>query len=153
MDQDGDLVLYFSEATGAGADGKIYRIEDDAPILYRTVVLSVVDGFWAGDFAFGEDGMLYLSSGNRIPASIYEVDEEGVREIFTDTEEPIKGLVYKDGFLYYANWGTKIYRLDLMTIERATVYSNPERKWLSDVGFRGVALEVPQESRLLTLAA
>jgi hypothetical protein len=153
LDQDGDLVLYFSEATGAGADGKIYRIEDDAPVLYRTIVLSDVDGFWAGDFAFGEDGTLYLSSGNRVPASIYEVDEEGVREIFTDTEEPIKGLVYRDGFLYYANWGTKIYRLDLMTIERTTVYSNPERKWLSDVGFRGDTLEVPQESRLLTLAA
>ena len=142
LDQDGDLVLYFSEATGAGADGKIYRIEDDATVLYRTIALSDVDGFWSGDFAFGEDGTLYLSSGNRVPASIYEVDEGGVREIFTDTKEPIKGLVYRDGFLYYANWGTKIYRLDLMTIERATVYSNPERKWLSDVGFRGDTSEV-----------
>ncbi len=143
LDRDGDLVLYFSEATGAGADGKIYRIEDDAPVLYRTIVLSDVNGFWAGDFAFGEDGTLYLSSGNRVPASIYKVDEWGVQEIFTDSEEPIKGLAYKDGFLYYANWGTKIYRLDLETIERTTVYSNPERKWLSDVGFRGDTSEDP----------
>jgi glucose/arabinose dehydrogenase len=77
LDQDGDLVLYFSEATGAGADGKIYRIEDDAPVLYRTIALSDVGGSWAGDFAFGEDGTLYLSSGNRVPASIYKVDEGG----------------------------------------------------------------------------
>ena len=153
LDQDGDLVLYFSEATGAGANGKIYRIENDAPVLYRTIALSDVDGFWAGDFAFGEDGTLYLSSGNRVPASIYKVSEGEVQEIFTDTEEPIKGLVYRNGLLYYANWRTKINRLDLETGERVTVYSNPERKWLSDVGFRGDALEMPQESSIVTLVA
>jgi hypothetical protein len=147
LDQDGDLVLYFSEATGAGADGKIYRIEDDAPVLYRTIALSDVGGFWAGDFAFGEDGTLYLSSGNRVPASIYKVDEGGVQEIFADSKEPIKGLAYRDGFLYYANWGTKIYRLDLKTGERAEVYSNPERKWLSDVGFRGDMFEAFEAPR------
>jgi hypothetical protein len=144
LDQDGDLVLYFSEATGAGANGKIYRIEDDAPVLYRTIALSDVGGFWAGDFAFGEDGTLYLSSGNRVPASIYKLDEGGVQEIFADGKEPIKGLAYRDGSLYYANWGTKIYCLDLKTGERAEVYLNPERKWLSDVGFRGDALEAPR---------
>jgi len=137
FDSDGKLGLYFSEATGAGGDGKIYRIESDntAP-LYYTVKLADVDGSWAGDFAFDAESNLYLSSGNRVPARIYKLEGGSVEEIYKDEKEPIKGLVCEAGVLYYANWRTTIYRLDTDTGERTVVYSNPEREWLSDVGFR-----------------
>jgi hypothetical protein len=61
-----------------------------------------------------------------------------VKEIFRDEKEPIKGLIYEDGALYYANWRTKIYHLDLSTGGRTAIYSNSARTWLSDVGFREV---------------
>ena len=39
--------LFFSEATGAAHNGKIWRLEDDGTIsLYYTVSLPTVDGFW-----------------------------------------------------------------------------------------------------------
>ncbi len=136
FDSNGELGLYFSEATGAGGDGKIYRIEDGYATPYYDVKLADVDGSWAGDFAFDAESNLYLSSGNRVPARIYKVDDGTVEGIYKDDKEPIKGLVCEDGVLYYANWRTKIYRLDPDTGERTVVYSNPEREWLSDVGFR-----------------
>ncbi|MEA1865909.1 MAG: hypothetical protein U9N46_12125, partial [Euryarchaeota archaeon] len=132
----GELGLYFSEATGAGGNGKIYKIVDGKASLYYEVKLADVGGFWGGDFAFDDKGNLYLSSGNRIPASIYKVEGGRVEEIFKDEKESIKGFVYQDGALYCANWQTKIYRLDISTKERTVVYSNTKRTWLSDVDFR-----------------
>ena len=136
FDKDGELRLYFSEATSGGGNGKIYKIEDDKASLYYEVKLADVGGFWAGNFAFDDKGNLYLSSGNVIPASIYKVEEGKVKEIFKDEKECISGLIYADGALYYANWETKIYRLDISTKERTVVYSNTKRTWLSDVDFR-----------------
>jgi hypothetical protein len=135
IDENGELGLYFSEASGAGGNGKIYKIEDSTASLYYEVKLADVDGFWAGDFAFDNKNNLYLSSGNRVPASIYKVEGGKVKEIYKDEKEPISGLAYRDGHLYYANWETTIYRLDLSTMERTVVYSNAKRNWLSDVGF------------------
>jgi parallel beta-helix repeat protein len=136
FDKDGELRLYFSEATGAGENGKIYKIEDGKASLYYEVKLADVGGFWAGDFAFDDKDNLYLSSGNQIPASIYKVEGGKVKEIFKDEKECISGLIYANGALYYANWGTKIYQLDISTKERTVVYSNTKRTWLSDVDFR-----------------
>jgi hypothetical protein len=138
FDKDGELRLYFSEATGGGGNGKIYKIVDDKASLYYAVKLADVGGSWGGNFAFDDKGNLYLSSGNQIPASIYKVEEGKVKEIFKDEKECISGLIYADGALYYANGGTKIYRLDISTKERTVVYSNTKRTGLSDVGFREV---------------
>ncbi|HII07216.1 MAG TPA: WD40 repeat domain-containing protein [Methanotrichaceae archaeon] len=140
FDQNGDIGLYFSEATGAGSDGKIYRIDTSgSAVPFYTVKLSDVEGFWRGDFAFDHDGNLYLSSGNHIPASIYKASSgtEFVTEIFQSHTGPIAGLVYRDGYLYYADWGQNIYRLDLSSMTSTVYYTNPSRTWLSDVGFRG----------------
>ena len=118
---------------------KIYKIEDSNASLYYEAELADfadVDGFWNGGFAFDDKNNLYLSSANRVPAGIYKVEGGGIKEIFRDEKEPITGLVYEDGALYYANYGTKIYRLDLTTGERTVVYSNTKRTLLSDVGFR-----------------
>ena len=136
FDENGELDLYFSESSGESENGKIYKIEDGKASLYYEVKLADVGGFWAGDFAFDDTNKLYLSSGNHVPASIYKVDGGEVKEIFKDQKEAISGLAYRDDALYYANWGTKIYQLDLSTGGRTAIYSNSARSWLSDVGFR-----------------
>ena len=138
FDQNGDLGLYFSEATGAGGDGKIYRIDGASAMPFYTVKLSDVGGFWRGDFAFDYDGNLYLSSGNRVPASIYKVGTGtgAVTKIFDSRTGSIAGLVYRNGYLYYADWHQNIYRLDLSSMTSTVYYTNPSRTWLSDVGFR-----------------
>ena len=81
-DEPGRWHLRFSEACGAYGDGKIYRIEDDGTVsLFFEVPLEEVGGFWAGDFAFNPFNslVLYLSSGNKVPAHIYRVSESGMK--------------------------------------------------------------------------
>ncbi len=138
-DSTGHLDLYFSEATGAKANGKIYKLEDGSPVVIYTVRLSEVGGSWAGNFAFDNKGNLYLSSGNSMPASIYRVNNGSVTpvEIFRD-KGPITGMVYKSGYIYYADWRNNIYRLDLRTMEKTLYYTinTTSTSWISDVGFR-----------------
>ncbi|WP_175265821.1 hypothetical protein [Methanothrix thermoacetophila] len=101
-----------------------------------------------GDFAFDTAGNLYLSSGNRIPASIYRVRSGtgAVETVYTDNAEPIKGLIVQDGHIYYANWRDTIYDLNLTDGRKIDIYMDPNRTWLSDVGFRRVlsADEIPR---------
>lgn len=149
LDDAGDLHLYFSEATGAGANGRIYRLEGNGTATpFYEVRLSDVGGSWAGDFAFDTEGNLYLSSGNRIPASIYRVRSGtgAVETVYTDNAEPIKGLIVQNGQIYYANWRDTIYNLNLTDGRKIEIYIDPNRTWLSDVGFRRAlsADEVPR---------
>ncbi|MFZ3147789.1 MAG: hypothetical protein WA137_01970 [Methanothrix sp.] len=130
----GGLEVYFSESSGAGGDGQIYLLSGGAATPYYTVRLSDVDGFWAGDFIHGSDGNLYLSSGNQIPAYIYRVSGSTVSKIYTSDAAPITGMAYRDGSIYYANWGNEIHRLDLSTLVDTVVRSQPGHTWTSDVG-------------------
>jgi len=136
-DEPGRWHLYFSEACGACGDGKIYRIEDDGTVsLFFEVPLEEVGGFWAGDFAFNPFNslVLYLSSGNKVPAHIYRVSESGIERIYTDTSGSIAGFVFiSSDTLCYANWRGEIYRVDLTEGSRKLVYTDPQRGWLSDV--------------------
>jgi hypothetical protein len=131
----GGLQIYFSESSGARANGEIYLLSGGAATPYYTVRLSDVDGFWAGDFIHDTDGNLYLSSGNRIPASIYKVSGGAVTRIYTSNAAPITGMAYLDGSIYYANWGNEIHRLDLSTFADTVFRSQPRHTWISDVGF------------------
>ncbi|MGY4706663.1 hypothetical protein ACVNPS_02775 [Candidatus Bipolaricaulota sp. J31] len=125
------LTLFFSEATGAGG-GKIYYLDGrNRPVLYYEVHMP-----WAGDFAFDENGVLYLSSGNIVPAKLYRVEGGTVYTLY-QRSGPIKGFVVRDGKVYFADWGGSIYVFDLSTGEVQEVFRNPRRfRWLSDVGFR-----------------
>ena len=140
-----DGALYFSEATGSGGDGKIWCLSSSkTPTLFYQVKLSEVNGFWSGDFTFDKNGLLYLSSGNKTGASLYRVDivANTVTKLFTDPE-PITGMAFgEDGFLYYANWGTKIYCLDLTNMTKSIIYNGPNHRWISDVGFKSIASSV-----------
>ena len=133
--------LYFSEASGAGGGGRIYRRDPGAaPVLWREVPLAAVGGFWSGDFALDARGDLYITSGNRIPASLYRCRDGAWTEVYAEADEPIKGLAFlATDLLAYANWRSEIYLLDLRDGHRELVYSNPARLWLSDV-----ALNQPQ---------
>jgi hypothetical protein len=102
--------VYFSEASGAGGDGKIYRLVPNEGAnpgraeLFCAVRLVDVGGYWAGDFAFGrharggsDTDTIYLSSGNRVPASIYQMTRKagawGQPEVVFGAETSIQGLV------------------------------------------------------------
>ena len=151
--------LYFTEANGAKSDGRIYKLTPPVDKLgskgfsrqsrqpFYTVQLKTVDGFWAGDFTFDAQRNLYLSSGNRTPASIYRVlrVREGQygspeRRIYKDSRGSIKGIAIdprNSNFIYYANWGRTIYRLNIDNSRRSVAFSGNVAKsrnpHLSDV--------------------
>ena len=124
------LRLFFSEATGASG-GKIYYLDGrNRPVLFYEVRM-----WWAGDFVFDENGVLYLSSGNRTPAKLYKVERGTVYTLYQHPE-PIKGFVVRGGKIYFANWRGSIYVLDLATGELQESLKDPGIRWLSDVNFR-----------------
>lgn len=134
--------LYFSEASGAGSNGKIFRIESGSPTLFQEVEIADVGGFWAGDFTFDTQGNLFISNGNRIPASIYRFRNGTWEKLFTDDSEPIKGLTFLTcDLLCYANWRSEIYILDTNSGLRELVYSNPIHLWISDIALLNPQVE------------
>ena len=139
--------LYFSVASGAGGDGRIYQLtppvnnlgpKDRFSISSTSrnrpvqVHLKTVNGFWAGDFTFDEQGNLYLSTGNRSPAFIYKVPKEkggqygSPRRLYRDTKGAIKGIAIDPSnpdFIYYADWKQAIYKLNLRDLGRRVAFS------------------------------
>ena len=144
--------LYFTEASGAKGDGRIYQLTPSVnnlgpkgrfsisstsrkgPIQVR---LSTVDKFWEGDFTFDSQGKLYLCSGNHIPAFIYRVpkDPNGVygrpQRVYKDSRGAIKGIAIEPNvkdpnnpdFIYYADWGRSIFRLRIDNLRRSVAFS------------------------------
>ena len=136
--------LYFSEASGARADGTIYQLDlatSRATPFFR-VQRSAVGGFWAGDFAFDASGKLYVSTGNRIGGHIYRRDESPVPtlvSVYALPDAAVTGIAFnRRGELFYTNWDRdrgNIYRVSLADGRRDRVYSFPGRR-IWDVAFR-----------------
>jgi hypothetical protein len=137
--------LYFSEATGAGADGKIYRLNlaaGTATVFYN-VLRSSVGGFWAGDFTFAPDGRLYISTGNVIGGRVYRIDDPAAGSspvsVYSIAAESVTGIAFdRNGQFYYSNWdGTAahIFQLQLSTGTRQLLFSAPGAA-IWDVSFR-----------------
>jgi hypothetical protein len=140
--------LYFSEATGAAGDGRIYRLDDAGPTLFFTVSLAAVGGFWAGHFAFAPDGTLYLSTGNRVGSSLYRVQAGAPVVFYTDPAGSIAGFAFDPpGNIYYADWFHRIYRVTPAAV-RTVALENPGRRF-ADVAVvsRSIALG-PQAGRV-----
>ncbi|MGK7898975.1 MAG: trypsin-like peptidase domain-containing protein [Xenococcus sp. (in: cyanobacteria)] len=125
--------LYFSESSGAGGDGVIYRLEDeDRAIPYYRVRLSEVDGFWAGYFTFDNDGVLWLSTGNAVPAALYKVEEFQPKRVFSSGDS-ITGISFTtSGDLLYADWRQKVYRLEMPGFVASKAVFSGLIQWMSD---------------------
>jgi len=126
--------VYFSEASGAGGDGVIYRLDGSQAVVFYRVPLSQVNGSWAGTFAFDPSDGLWLSSGNQIPASLYRVVHDVPQRVYTASDGSIFGFFFegKDSLLY-ADFGQRIYRLTIPAYQRTVFYSSPTAKALSAV--------------------
>ena len=125
--------LYFSESTGAGGDGKIYRLDGSTAAPFYSVRLADIDGYWAGDFAFDRQGTLWLSSGNRRPANLYKVVSGSLSRLFTSADS-IDGISFaSDGSLLYAGGGHAIYRLAIPSYKPDLLYESPANTRLTGV--------------------
>jgi WD40 repeat protein len=142
--------LFFSEAAGAGSDGRIYLLgylgsDDEAGPPWRTIDLDDIDGFWAGHFAFDPSDTLFISTGNRVPAAIYESRAGAFVERYT-LDEPITGFAFQSARrLLMTNHGRAVYALDDFTA-RSTVLSDGDAGWLNDVavitGYEGATCSI-----------
>jgi streptogramin lyase len=130
--------LYFSEAKGAGGDGIIYRLQNGRAIPHFKVRLSDVGGFWAGDFAFDGKGTLWLSNGNRIPASLYKVEKGQLQRMFTAATSIMGFTFTADGDLLYADHRQRIQRIELPGFLTSEAVHAPNIKWMTDVAVFGV---------------
>jgi WD40 repeat protein len=137
--------LYFSEATGAAADGKIYKLNlaaGTATVFYN-VSRASVGGFWAGDFTFSPDGHLYISTGNVVGGRVYRVDDpaggSAPVSVYSIPGESVTGIAFdRSGQFYYTNWNATaghIYQLNLSSGVRQLLFSAPGR-YIWDVSFR-----------------
>ncbi|GEM_PF-1687075 len=105
--------VFFSEVTGAGGDGIIYRLDGNEAEPFFTVRLSEVDGFWAGYFAFDRQHRLWLSSGNQVPSSLYQVVEGRPARRYQAAEHCIMSLAFdKAGNIVYPDDDHTVWRLD-----------------------------------------
>jgi sugar lactone lactonase YvrE len=137
--------LYFSEATGAAADGKIYRLNltSGTATVFYNVVRSSIGGFWAGDFTFAPDGHLYISTGNVVGGRVYRIDDPAAASspvsVYSIAAESVTGIAFdRYGQFYYSNWDSTaghIYQLQLSTGTRTLIFSAPGAG-IWDVSFR-----------------
>jgi hypothetical protein len=139
--------VHFSEATGAGGDGKIYRIKPGkgrggaTAELVCTVPIRDLGGFWAGNFAFGrtekgalDTSTLYLSSGNMIPSSLYRMTRKngswGKPERLFGATTTIMGLVVTSpNELYYVSDKQVLRLTDFKTLKSVLTLPDAARLW------------------------
>jgi hypothetical protein len=144
--------IYFSEATGAFRDGRIYRLNNGVAEPFFTVSLASVDGFWAGNFAFAPDGTLYLSTGNRVGSHIYRVTAGVPSPIYNAPTESIAGLDFDSaGNIYYADWFHRIYSLTPAFV-RTVVLEDAGRRF-ADVSVVSTSIALgPEAGRVNSVA-
>lgn len=135
---DGNGMLYFSHASGAGGDGQIYRLMPGVagPVaeLFVTVPIAVL-GYWAGNFAFGFDGSLYVSQGNRDYAALYKYSAAaGFQKIYQQPDQRSFNGFCLDalGSFFFSDGPYLINRL-ILPADRAPLWNVPAGRWISDV--------------------
>lgn len=129
--------LYFSEASGAGGDGKIYKLSPTlTPVLFYTVRLAQVGGFWAGHFAFNPEGKLFIANGNTGSAKVWHcpIAAGAAPTSVYASSGPILGFCFvaPDRFLYTD--GSPLLRLTTLGATTASVqYTSPRQNKYCDV--------------------
>ncbi len=125
--------LYFSESSGAGGDGTIWRLDGNRARPYFRVRLDKVDGFWAGRFNFDPNGYLWLASGNVVPANLYRV-ANGNPELKFTASSPIAGFDFVDEqTLVFTDWHQNMRQLRLPGMTPVTAFPLGFARHLSDI--------------------
>jgi hypothetical protein len=152
---DANGALYFSEASGAGGDGKIYRLiaGRDGPVaeLFVTVPLAAV-GSWGGDFAFGPDGALYVSHGNTNNAALFKLTAAaGFQKVYQRSDGGTFGAFFLDALssIYFTDANVAIYRL-LLPADRAPLWAVPGGRSISDINLIGRTGPTPPATPTVT---
>lgn len=158
---DGNNQLYFSEASGGGGDGYIYRLESNGSAsLVFTVQLSQINGFWSGNFAFAPDGSLWLTSGNTSGGGYYEADQStGALTLrFDGATVGLPQLVLggfsfgPDGQPYIADDVSSVRALRPQYTEFNTAFYDSAWGQVCNTGFRSALPSTPQASGSWVLA-
>ena len=142
-----DGLLYFSYASGAAADGQIWRMNVTGLQQVYTVPLSAV-GYFSGDFAFGPDGSLYVSQGNRDLAGIYKLSVEGGwQPVYQQPDgRGLTGfLLDATGTFYFTDVANGIFRLVLGN-PRQPIWPIPAGSSIWDIGLIGRVGPVPVDT-------
>ncbi len=146
--ESGGLGVYFSEAYGGGADGKIYKIENNVATLFMEVRLRDL-GHWAGDFDLDGRGNVYLSNGNLDPSSLYVYSGGNLRMI-ARLNTPASGLRYANNVrlrtssgeittegLFFSGHDHIVYFYDLNSGKVYQVFKDTSLRKITDIAFRG----------------
>ena len=125
--------VYFNEASGAGGNGKIYKLADGVAELFYEVRLSAVGGFW-GDFGFDSEDRLWLSSSNMIPSRLYLVTASGPQQVYFSKDSSFMGFRFVgETQVLFAGQDQFLRLLDLCTGTVSIVYTVPRELQAQDV--------------------
>lgn len=104
--------LYVSEAYGAAADGRIWKLgPGHAPLVYYTVKRAQVGGRWHGHFAFDPTGVLHVSNGYGTNAKVWRCPLGGVPAVRYVDPGPVLGFHFVTAnTILYANGTTQIWK-------------------------------------------
>jgi hypothetical protein len=126
--------LYFSSVLGSQDDAFIYQLDGSNAVPYYTLKAGTLDGPWSGTFAFDRQGMLWLSSGTRRPASLYRVRYQQLEKVFTTEQTAIMGFAFLvDGSIIFADNVHSVMRLTLPGLALSRLFESPYEGWLTDV--------------------
>ena len=130
--------LHFSSVTGSRGDGVIYRLDGTQATALYSIKLTDVGGSWSGTFTFDRQGRLWLSTGARMPASLYRVENDQYVKVFTTQVSGIMGFVFlADGSIAYADNARSVMRLTLPNLRLTRLFESPYDGWLTDVKLAG----------------
>lgn len=133
---DGKMHLYFSEISSPGR-GRILRLEGGGSVTTaREIQSSDREFYWGGFFAFGPDGALYLSSGERPVGRLFRWTSQGPEEVSHVEGNRIGGFMFLDSHtIIYANLDGAVCRLELASGRYTPIYRSRGRFCISDVAF------------------
>lgn len=130
--------LFFSEASGGGANGVIHSLGNLETRRKRTaqrvltVELSQLGGYWGGDFAVSPSDTIFVSTGNRTPGALYERVGSTFERRYS-FEESITGFAFTSARrLLFTDHRQTLHALEDFS-RRSTFYSVPPDRSMTDV--------------------
>jgi hypothetical protein len=103
-------------------------------VAYYSLPADSMPATWSGTFAFDAHGMLWLSSGAMLPASLYRVRFQQLEKVFTTGDSGIMGFAFlRDGSIAYADNVRSVMHLTLPDLRATRIFESPYEGWLTDV--------------------